>query len=619
MVAENAADVQKLWTQRAMFYAQDHRDMDTMVSVYDGNLPAEFDDFFHEEMHVHLINNIRLSWDDLAGLCGKEFPIFVHPEGNTPTQKDRAEKLEQIGYGWNAAGRAAGGISMKALMKVLSWWLIGTANSVAMVLPDYDHQTPYFTWRDPRTFYPPVGWSPWNETRCEDALFAYRKPISQLLIDYPNATTELRASVHKIYNLGDPSVGGRTGLSSDETWMWVGEYYHEDHWIVTTLDDKPVELVASHKGDRGHPGVQPVVAASLYSGSGTSGRSMFADQVSIQAAMARMFSQRLDFYDRTLYPLIFTTPLAGKTVKIGPYAVNEFDVGMGLQPRVEAIGPTHAMDADQTMAFAQGMSRLLNRNPEQMQGSGDANSAKALEALGGAVSQTVKEGFWPSLLETLPTLYQAAACMDLNLWGDVSKRAVGTRKNARYNVPYRPRTILKGHESDFELNPGVGLAGYQGTLEIMQLVGAELMPEDDAFEQLESVKEPQATKRRIQADRMEKLIWATLGAKAQAPPGTPGGLKAGAMAKIRKETEGGKDLFDVIAELEASGELYESMAPPAPPGGPMGPGGPGAPPGGGGLDPNAPGAAGTGSAASFLGMPTLEALRGGPGQAFKKG
>jgi hypothetical protein len=584
-VLDSAHDLKTLWDQRATFYGNDHLDMDVMVDVYQGGLPAEFSDFFHDEMHVHLVNMIKLAWDDLAALAGKEFPLFVPPEGNDTGPKERAERLEKWGYGVNAAGRAAGGVSMKSLMKVLMWWLVGTANAVLMVLPDYENQSPYFTFRDPRTFYPPVGWTPWNETQAGDSLFAYQKSLAQLKREYPDRAEELGQSVQKIFNLG-PAGSTAKGLTEDETWVWVGEYYHADCWMVATLEERSVTLVRSDSGDAGHPGVNPVVPMGLYSPDSATGRSIFADQVSIQAAMARMFSQKLDYFDRTLYPIIFTTPLAGKNIKIGPYAINEFDTGLVSNPRVDTVGPTNAIDADQTMQFVMGLSRMLNRNPEQMQGVCDADSAKALEALRKGVNDTIREQIWPAALETIPSAYTAAAHMDQNLWGSITKKSRGTRKNANFRITYRPRTLLRGHERDFELEPGVGLTGYQGTLEILQLVGAELMPEDDALEQLEHVREPQETKRRIQSDRTEKLMWAALNARAAVPPGQPGGgaLKPGALGAVRRRVQEGEDLFDVIESMEAAGQLYEE-APPAGQDplaallGGMG-GGPGAAPGG---------------------------------------
>jgi len=584
MTINRAGDIGAEWAARSMTYAADHHLMDTMVEVYEGGIPQEFKDFFHEEQHVHLINSIRLSWDDLANLAGKVFPVYVNPDDDSSKAKDRAERLEKIAYGWNDAGRAAGGVSMKMLMKVIMWWLVGCANAVAMTLPDYRNKSPFFTWRDPRTHYPPVGWTPWNETRADDALFAYQKTVAQLKAEYPDKADEIGRAVRRIYNLGALPGGGSQG--EDETWMWVGEYYHEDTWMVTTLAEREVTLVRSDAGDRGHPGVQPVVAMSLYSATGPKGRSMFADQISIQAAMARMFSQKLDFFDRTLYPIIFTTPLAGQTVKIGPFAVNEWDITMNVPPKVDTIAPAAQVDADQTLAFAMSLSRMLNRNPESLQGQGEANSAKALSKLMEGVNQTIREGVWPSVIEAMPQLYAAAAKMEVNLWGDTRKFASGTRANTSFRLEYRPRLYLPGREHTFQIEPGVGLAGYQGTLEILQLVGAELMSEDTALEQGEWAREPQEEKRRIQGGRMEKLIWADLQAKA-----AQGMLQPGAMGRLREMVFAkGEDLFDALRKLEEMGALMVQPMMPEEMGLPMG----GPPEAGAGLPP-----------------PSLEALRGG--------
>ena len=561
----SAADLEAIANARQTYYGADVNAMDVMVSVYEGGIPEELADMFHEEMHVHLINMIRLAWDDLAWLAGKEFPLYVDPERQDATSKARAERIEKWGYSINAAGRQAGGITMKSLMKVLMWWLVGCANAVAMVLPDFEHQSPFFSFRDPRTHLPPIGWTPWNETKAEDALFVYQKPLSQLLIEYPDKKDELRASITRTINLGLQG-DSRTSHDEGDTWLRVAEYYHEDVWRVATIDEKPVDLVASEKGDKGHPGVQPVVSMGLYSASRALGRSIFADQVSVQAAMARMFSQKLDFYDRTLYPLIFTTPLMGKTLKIGPYAVNQFDMTMGTTPKADAIGPTNAIDADQTMQFAVGMSRMLNRNPEQMQGAGDADSAKAISELRKGITDTIREGIWPSAVETLPTLYKAAAQMDINLWGRTTKESTGRRNNGEFALKYRPRTLLKGRENKIIVEPGVGLAGFQGTQELLMLLGAEAISEDSVLEQGEWVRDAQQEKRRIQGMRMEKLLWADLQARVGAPPGTPGKVKAEALSEIRERVLAqGKDLFDTIKELAMAGMLYEELPVPGDP------------------------------------------------------
>lgn len=586
MKIEAVSDLAVAWANRATYYGHDIRGMDDLVNVYNGTLPQEFADYFHPEMRVHVINMVRLAWDDLAALAGKEFLLYVQPDNDTSTAKDRAERQEQIGYGYNAAGRYAGGITMKALMKVVMWWLVGCANAVVMALPSYDKQTPFFTFRDPRTHFPPVGWSPWTQAAADDALFAYQMTVGELQARYPDSQVELSNLARLVFGSGNTS----NSRDPSTTLVWVGEYYHEDTWMVATLNGShDVTLVRSDNGDPGHPGVQPVHAMALYQPEGAKGRSMFSDQVSIQAALARMFSQKLDFYDRTLYPTVFHTPLVGDTVKIGPMAFNEYDLTNGQPPRLDTLQPAHSIDADQTMQFAIGLSRMLNRNPEQMQGAGPANSAKALEELKAGVNDTVREVLWPPAIETLPGLYTSASRMDVNLWANVGKKASGRRKNANFKISYRAGVDLDGREYDFEVKPGIGLGGYQGDLELMQLIGAEMISEDTMLEQASWVERtPQEEKRLIQGDRLTKLIFADFSAKAE-----QGLLVPGALAKLKKAVAAGKDLYDTIEQMDAAGQLYvnpQQMA---------GPGGPG-------------GGPGMGPAASFLPMPTLQAMQGGP-------
>lgn len=556
-----AGDLGALWSERAAHYADAHRQIDRLVDVYYGKLPAEFDDYFHPEMHVHIVNMIRLAWDDLATMAGKEFPIYVEADNDSPTAKERAEKQEKIAYGYNRAGRITGGIHMKMLMKILMWWLVGTANAVLMVLPSYEFKTPFFTFRDPRTHYPPVGWTPFTQAAAKDSLFAYQMTIGAVKKQWGHED-EISQKIQR-KTIG-PS--GKTVELDDSTYIWVGEYYEKDTWMVSTLEPKAVTLQRSDDGDKGHPGIQPASAMSLYVPSNAKGYSLFADQVSIQAAMARMFSQKLDFFDRTLYPLIFHTPLSGQTIKVGPYATNEYNVTSGTTPKVDTVAPAHQIDADQTMAFALQLSRMLNRNPEQMQGQGEADSAKALTELKSGITATVRDWIWPPALEVLPTVYANAATTDVNVWGNVKKQTRGRRRGAAFAADYVPTTVLRGRENDFEIEPGLGLAGYQGTLELMQLLGAKMIPVKDALEQGEWVRNVQEALRGIQSDKLEELLFADLATKAQGMM-----LQPNALSEVRKRVNKGEDLFDVVSDLAVKGQL---VVPPAP----VAPAGPGAGP-----------------------------------------
>lgn len=590
-----------------MYHSHAHNEIQKLVDVYQGRMPEEFMDYFPDELHTHLINMIRLSWDDHAAMTGKVFPVYLQPDNNTQKAQDKAELVESIAYGYNDAGRKCGSIGMDRLMKIWAWWLM-TGEAVGLVLPSFQHKTPFFTFRNPMSHYPPVGWNPWNQGPLDNTLFAYQDTIGEIKRKFPHAASQIDQAYNKrtfalntrttAYQSAQPasSYGNR-----DDGVIWVGEYYTADGWFIATLEDQTITLLESHQGlDKTHPGVMPAVSFALYSPESSKGRSPFSDQISIQAAMSRMFSQKLDWYDKTLFPILFTTPLAqGNAINIGPMAVNVWEPTNGINPNVQQIAPQNPIDADEMLNFSMGLSRMLNRNPEFQQGMGEANSAKALEGLRAGVNQTVQDGFWPSFLEGLPKLYAAAASMDIKLWGMDKKKATGTKKNTPFRVNYTPINDLAGYEHDIVIEPGLGLGGYQGTLELLQLVGAEVISEDTMREQMPGIREPQKEKLRVHSDRMEKLIWADLQQKA-----AQGTLQPGAMFRLHESINKGKTLFESIADLEEAGVLY--IAPPQPEEMMGGPGGPAPSP-----EEMMMALGAGGDTAGGGNMPPLRAIRGG--------
>lgn len=545
-------DLQQLASERMGHYSGVHDTINTLINVYDGEVPDAYKHYFHRDIPIEVINMIRMAVDDLTAMAGKVFPVFVPPRNNTAKAKKEAELVEKICLGYNDAGRKVGSIGMDMLMKRLAWWLILSADAVAMVLPDYEYKTPYFTFRDPRSHFPPVGWTPWGRTPLDGTMFIYSCTVGELGRMYPEKEARLR-DVYK------SKMGGH-GLSTHGTGdllnVRVAEFYHSEAWYVAAVDDDVTVLSESMSGDKGFPGVCPVVPFTMFSADMPKGRSFIADQVGIQMSQSRMVSQKIDYYDRLLYPMLFHTALKDE-INYGPGSSNEFDDLNGIRPVVEQIVPPNPVDADETIGFLMGISRILNRNPEVMQGGGDMNSGKALDtAMDVGPRATIKDSFWPVFIEGIPKLYCKAAEMDLNLWGNVRKTQ-GYNKNGAYsNVDYTPNVHLKPFYKDVRIEPGLGLGGFQGSLEIMQKLGAGLISRDTALEQLPEFANPQEEKRRIQADKLEEVMFADLATKAQS-----GIISPEAFHEIKRLVEEKDlDLFEAVAELAKTG----AFAPPAP-------------------------------------------------------
>lgn len=536
--------------------------MDEMVSVFEGNIPERFQDYFPDLQHVHLTNFIRTGGTDLVDLATKEFPWYVQPVGDKTIHKDRAELIENIAYGYLAQAGKRGGPNPIELMHIYNWWLVFCAEAIGMVMPDYERKMPYFTWRDPRSWYPPVGWTPASQVPLDGGLLVYNLSLDEACGRYPKFSGVLRGRYERSATggiLGQRQQYGGTNLT-------IAEYYHSGAWYVRTLDageGKGITLLRSEDGDKDHPGVCPIVPMDIYSPTGGKPRPFMADNVSHQAAFARMFSQKLDYYDQTLYPTYFTTPLVDHDLKIGPNAVNVWSTDGGISPKMESSAPANPIDADQMMNFTMGLQRILNRNPESFQGGGPSDSAKAITELRAGVNQTIQGEIWPPLLNGLPKMATAAAKMDLNLWPKEKKAISGEKPTGvkrEFRATYIPERDLAGYEECFTIEEGLGLGGYQGTQELLMLRGAEAMSLETLLEQLPYYKNPGDEKKKMQREKLEELLWADFNQKA-----ANGTLDPTIYGAIRQRVQDkGEDLFDVVTELHEQGSL--TVPPPPPPG-----------------------------------------------------
>jgi hypothetical protein len=137
----DAAVQQREWTK-------EREELEEMVRLYEGELPARYQKFFPKGTPEHLVQVIPLAHDDLATQIGRLPDLRGEPRDNTATELKAAGKLEKIGFYYLRKAKPNG----KLFMRDLAWWLqLGRA--VAIVTPDFDVQCPRFELRDPRTCY----------------------------------------------------------------------------------------------------------------------------------------------------------------------------------------------------------------------------------------------------------------------------------------------------------------------------------------------------------------------------------------------------------------------------------------------------------------------------------
>jgi hypothetical protein len=236
------------------------------------------------------------------------------------------------------------------------------------------------------------------------------------------------------------------------------------------------------------------------------------------------------------------------------------------------------------IGMTMGFLRFLNREDPTAQGDVNANSAKALNELKSGITAFVRDILWRPHMTVGPQMLKKAMQMDVRLWGDVRKTIRGVSpikgesdvgKVRRFQFSYVPNKDIAGYEEMVEIEPGSTLGGTAGRLEMMQLVGSELMSEETAIEQGDWARDMSEEMRRIEAQRIKKLMWANLEALAAGSP--MGQLNPAAIPRILKGIqEDGKEFAEMIEILQETGELM--LEPPAPEGAPPGMGPEGMPP-----------------------------------------
>lgn len=563
-------DLHNLFNRRAMHWAEKHSLFNMLISMYNGDIPPEYDDYFHKKQKRHTINMLRLAWDNTAWMAGQEWSVFFPPANDEPAKKRAAEKRENICYGYNMAGGRRGGITMRGLQLILGWYLAGLGEAVAMVGGDYRRKTPYFFWRDPRSHFPPEGYSPWEESDLNGDLFAYRIPLSLAMQRWEDKADELRMAYDKSVIAVNRSSTGYSehrgfsdGYGIGDKYIWVGEYYRKEAWFVTTLEDKTVTLLESQEGfDKGHPGIVPTVSYSLFNPEMT--RSLLADQISLQVYASRLLSQQSDYADRSIYAPVFVSKLRGDgKIKYGPGAVNEFDMRVGEKPAFFQAAPANQMNFERNLDGALSLLRILNRDPEQLEGGGDANSAKAIAELKSSHAYGVENGIQPAVREGHPKLYGKGMVLDQNAFDPEEQKRIAGRtpegsrgqRDTPVAVSYRAKE-LAGFEEEVEVEPPI-VRGYFRRQELMQLFGTGALSEDTYFELLDLTRNPQAEKRKVMDDNLRKLQLQGLAVMYQ-----NGQLEPDAIYQIRKlMQENDIDVDEAVAKVKEQGLL---MVPPPP-------------------------------------------------------
>jgi len=517
-----------MWLERADW---NDDEIDTMVGLWEGEIPGEFKSRFPNAEVGTLVNMVRLAWSDLATTAGRIPDLKSIPYNETKNEMVRTAKHEMIGYSYLREAEPSG----KIFMWLLLWWLIGAGRAVALVRPNFKDKKPSLTLRDPRTCRPTFARTSSGMPVELDSLL-FRREISR------EEARNLGLVVHKASTQGAPIGGPTTGMSSatsstkDETkTVVVHEYIDKKWWMLASegsmvssehgLGEVPGWFFKSHGGDR------------------KGGISLFKDQISLMMAVSLLVSYKISAADRSLNPIYWAKGLES-SLKIGPAVINK----LADDGEIGRLDPPNQLQVDRDIEMLTQFQRVLNRNPETRQGEiankGSYVSAKTVEQLAEAVDTVVGQ-YWDLVSVGMQNLLRVAFKMDEKLWRNVEKTVIPLVKGKYQRTDYTPGEDIDGNHH-IMVEYGFGLGGYQGFLQMMQANQAKVMSRRRVIEEMPGVSDAETLMREIDLEDMDdagKANFQQLAAMGQ--------LDMILWAKLRDEmAKKGLQLYEVIEKYQ---------------------------------------------------------------------
>lgn len=496
-------------------WKQGQQEMSEMADIYEGELPARFEQFFPKSVPKHLVQVIPLAWDDLATQAGRLPDLRGQPRDKTRQELNAVGLQEEVAFGYLRQALPTD----KRFMKDLAWWLqVGRA--VAIVTPDEKEKTPRLELRDPRTVYPGVKRSANNAiVELSDLLFKYELDLQE-------------ARKRGLAPMGDTGAQG-TKISQK---VQIIEFIDEKQWV----------LVSEHgqaKRAEHNLGVVPGWVFQTFSPNKQHGKSRFKDQIALMVAISRLITAKIAYADRLVNPILWTRGHEA-SLELGPYTINK----LGPNGEMGQIDPPSQFQVDQDIQMLNQFSRILNRNPEVRQGEiqakGTYTSAKTLEQLADAID-TVIGSDWDTIGPGMERLLEVCFMMDVKLWPNVEKTVEGTLRGKKFMRTYIPAEDI-GERTKIRVDYGFGVGGYQGFLMHLQAKDADTMSRRRAMEAMPGVTDVDDELSQIEIEQMDEAGIAMFQQLA-----AQGALDLNIWADIRRDmAKKGLPLFEAIIKYQ---------------------------------------------------------------------
>lgn len=496
-------------------------EIDTMVGLWEGNIPNDYERYFPSGSPKQLVNLVKLAWSDLATQTGRIPDLRGDPANESDAEAKRIGRFEHIGHSYLRNAEP----SAKIFMRLLAWWLIGAGRAVVLIRPDNEQKAPVPVLRDPRTCRPKFSRTSSGMPVEVDSLLFCREVSREEAIDM-GVPAKARSQRPMDTIFGD---------TEETEKVKVYEYIDKHFWIIASD--------GGSKRVKHDLGVVPGWFFKNYGGDRKGGISLFKDQVGLMVQVSLMISMKIAQADRLLNPVYWAKGHEGK-IKIGPAIINK----LSDDGEIGRLDPPSLIQVDRDIDQLTTFSRILNRNPETRQGEiqsrGQYVSAKTVEQLAEAIDSVIGE-YWDLISVGLQKLMAICFRMDEKLWPNETKTVAFVRKGTYKRLEYTPAKDINGRYH-INVEYGFSLGGYQGFLQNLQAKEAKVMPRRRVIEEMPGVSDVDRVMREIDLEDMDdagKALFQQLAATGQ--------LDAIIWAKLRKEmAEKGMPLQDAILKYQ---------------------------------------------------------------------
>lgn len=517
-------------------------------------------------------NLIQVGIEDTAESAAIVPTIRVDPNGEGEAAMARAERMERVAVQYLDVAEIELQIP-RLVMDAAAYGLM-----VGVVVKDKEQRLPIIERRDPRTFYPNMGYRPGDPVK--DCFFARSVYLSQLPLDYQEKLLEIHPRDEGVF----------MGPQDDNIEVVLIDYYDEREHVLAAMvgasrtgiggdvQYTPIELDRTEHGS----GYCPVVVEARITIDGEF-RGQFDQVVQPWLDHMRLRGLMLDYADQAVYSDIWVKDLIGDM----SYGGGGF-IELGPQGQIGRVPPAvSSMNLQADLDGLMDAIHLGGRYPKSRPGEIDQSiaSAKFLEASAGMMNTAIR-----TYHILLKRFYQKA----IRISFDIAKRCFPGKRQAS-GVLRNHTFMIEYNASDFDIECrirveyGLGLGRDPGQSAILHINYAKegFISKQYVREHIDGLTDVELEDIRTDVEEWRAMAQAKIMESVQT-----GLVPLDALPKMARARMGGMDIFTVLEKfvIQPMEEAQAAMVPTGL-GAPMAPGaGPGAPPGPPGLAP-APGGA----------------------------